>query len=99
VICRQRDSAYELAFFGVIRNNYDTIFRILVDAGYDGWITSEFVVPMDRSPLAKKAEAAGTTATEAELKFIRDHGSDLMSDAAYSKYVEDTIKTLKKAGV
>jgi D-psicose/D-tagatose/L-ribulose 3-epimerase len=79
--------------------DWKKLISTLKKAGYDGWITSEFVVPMDRSPLAKKAEAAGTTATEAELKFIRDHGSDLMSDAAYSKYVEDTIKTLKKAGV
>ena len=70
----------------------------LRQAGYNGWITSEFVVPMDRSPLAAKAEAAGTTATEAELKFIRDHGSDLMSDTAYSGFVEATIKHLKASG-
>jgi D-psicose/D-tagatose/L-ribulose 3-epimerase len=83
------------------QGNWDwkKLISTLKKAGYDGWITSEFVVPMDRSPLAKKAEEAGTTATEAELKFIRDHGSDLMSDAAYSKHVENTIKNLKKAGV
>lgn len=75
------------------------LISTLRDSGYDGWITSEFVVPMDRSPLAQKAEAAGTTATEAELKFIRDHGSDLMSDAAYSKHVENTINHLKASGV
>ena len=67
-------------------------------AGYDNQLTVEFVVPLDRSPLATKAEEAGTTATEAELKFIRDHGSDLMSDAAYSKYVEDSIKHLRASG-
>jgi D-psicose/D-tagatose/L-ribulose 3-epimerase len=70
----------------------------LRQAGYDGWITSEFVVPMDRSPLAQKDEDAGTTATEAELKFIRDHGSDLMSEGAYSKHVEAAIKHLKASG-
>jgi hypothetical protein len=43
-------------------------------------------------------EEAGTTATEAELKFIRDHGSDLMSDAAYSKHVEASIKHLRACG-
>jgi sugar phosphate isomerase/epimerase len=79
--------------------DWKKIIATLRQAGYDGWITSEFVVPMDRSPLAGQAEAAGTTATEAELKFIRDHGSDLMSDAAYSKHVENTIKTLRAAGV
>jgi len=74
------------------------IISTLKAAGYDNQLTVEFVVPLDRSPLATKAEEAGTTATEAELKFIRDHGSDLMSDAAYSKYVEDSIKHLRASG-
>jgi sugar phosphate isomerase/epimerase len=74
------------------------IISTLKQAGYDEQLTVEFVVPMDRSPLAKKAEAAGTTATEAELKFIRDHGSDLMSDAEYSTYVEASIKHLRASG-
>ena len=39
-----------------------------------------------------------TTATEAELKFIRDHGSDLMSEAAYSRHVEAAIKHLRASG-
>jgi len=78
--------------------DWEKLISTLKNAGYDGWLTSEFVVPVDRSPLAKKAESAGTTATEAELKFIRDHGSDLMSDAAYSQHVENTIKHLKKSG-
>lgn len=78
--------------------DFAKIISTLKQAGYDGWLTSEFVVPMDRSPLSVKEADSGTTATEAELKFIRDHGSDLMSDAAYSKHVEDTIKHLKASG-
>ncbi len=74
------------------------IISTLKQAGYDEQLTVEFVVPMDRSPLAKKSEDAGTTATEAELKFIRDHGSDLMSDAEYSSYVEASIKHLRASG-
>lgn len=80
--------------------SYD--WKVVIDtlhkAGYDGYMTSEFVVPFDRSPLAGKQEDAGTQASEAELKFIRDHGSDLMSDAAYSKHVENTIKHLRACG-
>ena len=68
------------------------------DMGYDGYLTSEFVVPFDRSPLGEIEADAGTEATDAELKFIRDHGSDLMSDARYSKYVENTIKHLRACG-
>jgi D-psicose/D-tagatose/L-ribulose 3-epimerase len=70
----------------------------LKQAGYDQQLTSEFVVPFDRSPLRGTIEAAGTEATEAELKFIRDHGSDLMSDSAYSRHVEKTIEVLRAAG-
>jgi len=74
------------------------LISTLKKAGYEQQLTVEFVVPLDRSPLAKKAEASGTTATEAELKFIRDHGSDLMSDAEYSSYVEASIKHLRASG-
>jgi sugar phosphate isomerase/epimerase len=78
--------------------DWSKLISTLKQAGYDQQLTVEFVVPMDRSPLAKKSEAAGTTATEAELKFIRDHGSDLMSDAEYSSYVEASIKHLRASG-
>ena len=79
--------------------NWTEVIRTLKDAGYtDGPLTAEFVVPVDRSPLGEVHEDAGTEATEAELKFIRDHGSDLMSDAAYSKHVENCIKHLRACG-
>lgn len=78
--------------------DWKKLISTLKESGYDEQLTVEFVVPLDRSPLAAKAEAAGTTATEAELKFIRDHGSDLMSDAEYSRYVEASIKHLRASG-
>lgn len=78
--------------------DWPKLINTLKQAGYEGQLTVEFVVPMDRSPLAKKAEDAGTTATEAELKFIRDHGSDLMSDAEYTRHVEASIKHLRASG-
>jgi sugar phosphate isomerase/epimerase len=82
------------------QGSYDwkAVIDTLKGMGYDGYLTSEFVVPFDRSPLAEKDEDVGTEATEAELKFIRDHGSDLMSDAAYSRHVENTIKHLRACG-
>ncbi len=103
-----RDTAAHLVDFHVADNNrrapgegsYDwaELISTLKESGYDEYLTSEFVVPFDRSPLGEKDEDAGTEATEAELKFIRDHGSDLMSDAAYSRHVENTIKHLRAAG-
>jgi sugar phosphate isomerase/epimerase len=78
--------------------DWKKLIKTLKDSGYKGQLTVEFVVPFDRSPLAQKMEEAGTTATEAELKFIRDHGSDLMSDAEYTKHCEQAIKHLRKSG-
>jgi sugar phosphate isomerase/epimerase len=78
--------------------NWKEVVSTLKQAGYDEQLTVEFVVPLDRSPLGQKDEDAGTTATDAELKFIRDHGSDLMSDAQYSRHVENTIKHLRASG-
>lgn len=78
--------------------DWKKLIATLKQAGYTDQLTAEFVVPIDRSPLAQKRDEAGTTATDAELKFIRDHGSDLMSDAEYSKYVEASIKHLRASG-
>ncbi len=79
--------------------NWSEVVSTLKQAGYNEQLTVEFVVPFDRSPLGfAHKEDAGTTATDAELKFIRDHGSDLMSDASYTKHVDNTIKHLRAAG-
>ena len=78
--------------------DWKELIATIKKSGYTGYLTSEFVTPFDRSPLGKRVTDAGTQATDAELKFIRDHGSDLMSDAQYTKHVQDTIKHLKACG-
>ncbi|MDX2141507.1 MAG: sugar phosphate isomerase/epimerase family protein [Chloroflexota bacterium] len=103
-----RKTAPYLVDFHVADNNrrapgegaidWSKLISTLKEAGYNGQLTVEFVVPFDRSPLAHKMEDAGTTATEAELKFIRDHGSDLMADAEYTRHCEQAIKHLRKSG-
>jgi D-psicose/D-tagatose/L-ribulose 3-epimerase len=75
--------------------DWTALLGTLKDVGYDGYLTTEFVIPFDRSPLAKKGGDAGTTATTEELKFIRDHGSDLMSDAEYSIHFERCIAHIR----
>jgi D-psicose/D-tagatose/L-ribulose 3-epimerase len=77
--------------------DWKKLLGTLKEIGYSGYLTTEFVVPFDRSPLAKKTADAGTTATAEELKFIRDHGSDLMSDAEYSVHFENCIKHIRKS--
>jgi sugar phosphate isomerase/epimerase len=80
--------------------DWKKLIDTLKQAGYDGAMTVEFVVPFDRSPLRESAQDAdaGTTATEAELKFIRDHGSDLMSDALYTRHCANALNHLRKNG-
>ncbi len=78
--------------------DWKKLIATLKKAGYNDYLTGEFVVPFDRSPLRSQDKDAGTKATEAELKFIRDHGSDLMSDEQYSRHVANTIKHLKVCG-
>lgn len=80
--------------------DWQKIIATLKQAEYNGMLTVEFVMPFDRSPLRESAQdaAAGTTATDAELKFIHDHGSDLMSDSLYTRLVENTIKHLRASG-
>lgn len=80
--------------------DWQKLIGTLKQAGYDGALTVEFVVPFDRSPLRESAQDsdAGTSATDAELKFIRDHGSDLMSDALYTRHCQSTIEYLRKNG-
>lgn len=74
------------------------LISTLKEIGYNGPLTVEFVVPIDRSPLAMKYEDSGTEASEAQLKFIRDHGSDLMSDALYTQFVDESIRHLRASG-
>ncbi len=78
--------------------DWKKLIATLKKVGYDKYLTSEFVVPFDRTPVGQSKRDASIKASEAELKFIRDHGSDLMSDAEYTKHVANTIKHLKACG-
>ena len=75
--------------------DWKALLGTLKEIGYDGYLTTEFVIPFDRSPLATQGGDVGTTATAEELKFIRDHGSDLMSEAAYSVHFERCIAHIR----
>ncbi len=81
--------------------NWSELISVLKEVGYDGALTVEFVVPFDRSPLresAQDADSGVSEVSEADLKFIRDHGSDLMSDALYTRHCKNAIEHLRKSG-
>lgn len=78
--------------------NWKLVLDTIKSIGYKGHLTAEFVLPIDRTPLAVSGEKreADMKFTEADLKFIQDHGSGLISAADYDKAVLDNITYLKK---
>jgi len=66
--------------------------------GYSGCLTAEFVLPVDRSPLGPRFHAAPASDAEgpaSDVQFIRDHGSDVLSDEEYGAAVGATSTFLK----
>jgi sugar phosphate isomerase/epimerase len=80
------------------RYNWEAVLNTLKEVNYRGHLTAEFVLPVDRTPLARIHEKreADMQYTAADLKFIQDHGSGLISAADYDKAVEFNINYLKK---
>lgn len=75
----------------------DTV-RALRQIGYQGCLTAEFVLPVDRSPLGRRFHAAPVAAAEgpaSDVQFIRDHGSDVLTDEEYGAAVGSTSRFLK----
>ena len=85
---------------GMGKYDWGEVIRTLREAGYDGYLTSEFVIPADRTPRATDLTRMGTAAEsgydEEMEKFLRDHGTGAIAEAQYSHGVDYTIKTLKK---
>lgn len=72
--------------------------------GYQGCLTAEFVLPVDRSPLGARfhGPAAAAAAPEAaaagpaeDIQFIRDHGSDVLGEEEYGAAVGATSAFLR----
>jgi sugar phosphate isomerase/epimerase len=96
-----------LADFHVADNNrmapgqgaldWPRIVRTLREAGYDGALTVEFVAPIDRTPVNKypdQMETETVDISEAQKKFIQDHGSNLLSERFYTALMAESAKTL-----
>jgi sugar phosphate isomerase/epimerase len=65
--------------------------------GYDGALTSEFVAPIDRTPANQYPNAVEknpVNISPEQLKFIQEHGSNLLSEEFYEWCVKKTSETL-----
>jgi sugar phosphate isomerase/epimerase len=82
------------------RYDWAELISTLKSINYQGHLTAEFVLSLDRTPLARTGEKRESDMqfTEADLKFIQDLGSGLISAADYDAAVEASIKHLKSVG-
>jgi sugar phosphate isomerase/epimerase len=105
-----RDTGDYLIDFHVADNNrmppgqgeldWEAIVQELTGIGYDGYLTVEFVVPVDRTPLSKRTEisdASESGASQGMEQFLRDHGTGAVPEHYYDEYVQDSIDRLRKA--
>jgi sugar phosphate isomerase/epimerase len=80
--------------------DWDLLFRTLREIGYDDYLTVEFVVPVDRTPLSTRqeiADAAESGASQGMEQFLRDHGTGALPEHYYDRYVQDSIDRLRQA--
>ena len=82
------------------RFDWVEIINTLKSIDYQGHLSAEFVLTIDRTPLAVSEEKRedDMEVTEAYLKFIQEHGSGLISGADYDRATEASIKYLKSVG-
>lgn len=77
--------------------DWPKLIETVRSTGYDGALTAEFVAPIDRTPANKYPNAIETEPVDIspeQLKFIREHGSSLLSEEFYDWLVEENAKTL-----
>jgi D-psicose/D-tagatose/L-ribulose 3-epimerase len=80
--------------------DWDLLVRTLREIGYDQYLTVEFVVPVDRSPLSQRQEivdAGEGGASQGIEQFLRDHGTGILPEHYYDRYVQDSVDRLRQA--
>jgi D-psicose/D-tagatose/L-ribulose 3-epimerase len=80
--------------------DWDLLAKTLADIGYDDYLTVEFVVPVDRSPLSQRQEIADAGEGGASLgveQFLRDHGTGILPEHYYDRYVQESIDRLRQS--
>ena len=72
--------------------------EVVNDIGYGGYLTVEFVVPVDRTPRSTRTEIGDATETDASeglIKFLRDHGTGAVPEHYYDRYTQESADHLR----
>ena len=78
--------------------DFPAIVETIKGTGYDGALTLEFVATIDRtpaSPYGAQVETKPVDVSPEQMKFIIDHGSNLLADAFYTNLFERSVKVLR----
>ena len=78
--------------------DFKAIVETIRGTGYDGALTLEFVATVDRtpaSPYGAQVETNPVDVTPEQMKFIIDHGSNLLSDQFYTGLYHQSVKVLR----
>ena len=77
--------------------DWPKVISCLKEAGYDGALTAEFVVPIDRTPADPYPDALDKepeNLTPEQKAFIEEHGSNMISEKFFTWQAEKTAETL-----
>jgi sugar phosphate isomerase/epimerase len=77
--------------------DWKRLVATLQKVGYQGALTMEAVAPVDRTPASpwkNQVETNPVDISPEQLKFIIDHGSNLLSESFYTMLFETAAKTL-----
>ena len=78
--------------------DFPAIVETIRSTGYDGALTLEFVATVDRSTVKRwgpQVETNPVDVTPEQMKFIIDHGSNLLSDVFYTSLFSKSTSVLR----
>lgn len=76
--------------------DWGALINTLNEIGYEGALTSEFVLAIDNTPYGERFTEEAAEAGAAHEKFLRDHATGSISEAYYDRCVDRAIQHLKR---
>ncbi|MEP7294653.1 MAG: sugar phosphate isomerase/epimerase family protein [Burkholderiales bacterium] len=78
--------------------DFPAIVKTIKETGYTGALTLEFVATVDRTPAnpyGDQVEKNPVDVSPEQMKFIIDHGSNLLADTFYTGLFEQSVRVLR----